>query len=208
MTNTDDLIANLSATGAVPDRTPYLRFAGWLIAALALCGVGVAALLDGAFASVAVDGTGPLFVKWGFSVSLLLLAPVALYVQGRPGQKTGWSLAALAGPFALAAVLFVLSALTTPQVFPGSTWQQCLTAMAIMSPIAFAGAILAERQFAPTRPRRAGLAAGLFGGAVAMAAYSPYCPERGMLYLWVFYCLPILSMATIGWMVGPRLLRW
>ena len=46
------------------------------------------------------------------------------------------------------------------------------------------------------------------GGAVAMAVYSPYCPERGALFMAVFYCLPILAMAGLGWLLGPRLLRW
>ena len=50
--------------------------------------------------------------------------------------------------------------------------------------------------------------AGLFGGALSMTAYAPFCPELGMTFMTLYYCLPILVMAGIGWMFGPRLLRW
>jgi hypothetical protein len=106
------------------------------------------------------------------------------------------------------AALLVLDLAVGRSEFPGTTWRTCLIAMGVMSPIAFAGAILATRWLAPTQPRRAGLVAGLFGGAVAMSAYAPYCPEHGIAYLAVFYCLPILAMAGLGWILGPRLLRW
>jgi len=41
-----------------------------------------------------------------------------------------------------------------------------------------------------------------------MTAYAPFCPGEGALYFVTFYLLPILAMAGIGWLAGPRLLRW
>lgn len=208
MKNTDSLIDQLAQNGAVSSPRTLPRFIAPLAGAACLCALGVAVALDGPFASVAADGFSPIIVKWGFSLAVLLLSVSALWVLGKPGRRTGGVLYALAVPFVLAAALLVLDLAMGNAPFPGATWRTCLAAMAIMSPIAFAGAILAARWMAPVNLRRAGLVAGLFGGAVAMTAYSPYCPERGMLYVAVFYCLPMLAMAGLGWISGPRLLRW
>lgn len=67
---------------------------------------------------------------------------------------------------------------------------------------------MATRWLAPTELRKAGAVAGIFGGSVAMSAYAPFCPELGMLFMTAFYILPILVMAGIGWLTGPKLLRW
>lgn len=208
MSSTESLIDQLASDGAAPPAHSLARFTAPLAGAALLCALGVAVVLDGAFASIARDGFSPIVVKWGFSLAVLLLSAFALWALGRPGRRTSGALYALAAPFALVAVLLVLDLLGGNSSFPGATWQTCLAAMAIMSPIAFLGAVLAARWLAPTNLRRAGLAAGLFGGAVAMTAYAPYCPEQGMLYMAVFYVLPILAMAALGWLLGPRLLRW
>lgn len=210
MTQTDDLIAQLASDDAqVASRSGMAwRFAGLLALALGAAVLAIALVLDGAFPNVATVGIGPLFVKWAFSLSLVMLAPMALWVLGQPGLRAKWLSRALAVPFVLVLALFVLDAALAPQSFPGATWRSCLSAMTLISPLAFAIAILAMRALAPTETRRAGAVAGLFGGGVAMTAYTPYCPEMGMLYMVVFYVLPILSMAVVGWLAGPRLLRW
>ncbi|MGB3167633.1 MAG: DUF1109 domain-containing protein [Alteraurantiacibacter sp.] len=208
MTNLDTLLDDLSADAAQPVGDHRLRF-GWpLLTVAALCGIGVTMALDGAFATIARDGTGPMAIKWGFSLSLLALAVSTLIVFGKPGRPWRVAMWVVAVPFVPILALLVLETIIAgPRVY-GDTWVQCLTAMLVMSPIAFAGAIFATRALAPVNLRRAGLVAGLFGGAVAMTAYSPFCPERGMGYVAVFYILPILAMAGVGWLAGPKLLRW
>ncbi len=208
MSSTDSLIDRLATDGATPRTGSLARFAAPMVGAAAICAALVIFALDTPFSTVSSDGFSPIFVKWGFSIALLLLSGFALWFIGRPGRSTGGALATLAVPFVLVGALLLPDPLIGQHSFPGETWRRCLTAMAVMSPIAFAGAILGARSLAPVRLRRAGFAAGLFGGAVAMTAYSPYCPERGMLYMAVFYCLPIITMAAIGWVTGPRLLRW
>ena len=208
MTTIDTLLDDLANDGASPPANARWRFAAPLIAAILACAAGVVILLDGAFASVVDAGMGPIFVKWGFSIALLLLSAIALWVLGRPGRPNRAALATIAVPFLLAAALLAVDLAVATPIFPGETWRQCLTAMLVMSPIAFAGAIIGARWLAPTNLRKAGFVAGIFGGAVAMTAYAPYCPERGMVYMAVFYVLPILTMAGIGWLTGPRLLRW
>jgi hypothetical protein len=208
MSNTYTLIDQLSADGAAPPAGAAARFAAPLAGAAALCALVVALLLDGAFASTATEGFSPIIVKWGFSLALVMLSAFALWAIGKPGRRTGGMIYAMSVPFVLVAALLALDLLMGNSAFPGATWKTCLAAMAVMSPIAFAGAVLATRWLAPVKLRRAGLAAGLFGGAVAMTCYAPFCPEHGMLYMAVFYCLPILTMAALGWLLGPRLLRW
>jgi len=208
MTDTDSLIDELARGGAAPPANALPRFIIPLAAAGVACALGVALALEGAFAAVEQSGINGIVIKWGFSIALLLLSAFALWAMGKPGRRSGGAMAALTVPFGLVGVLLVVDLLVAEPHFPGETWRQCLAAMGVMSPVAFAGAIVATRWLAPTNLRRAGLAAGLFGGAVAMTAYAPYCTEHGMLYMAVFYCLPILVMAALGWLLGPRLLRW
>ncbi len=206
--NTDDLIAALADNGAQAQGRGVGKFVLPLIGVAALCSIALGLVLDDAFSPYAETGPAPLLVKWGFSVSLAVLAPLTLWLLGRPGRDSGWMLIALAVPFAAVSAMFVVDLAMSEQAFPGKAWQTCLTAMTVLSPLAFAGAVIAVRHLAPTNLRRAGLVAGLFGGGVAMTAYAPFCPGSGMAYMVVFYCLPILSMAAIGFLTGPRLLRW
>ncbi len=208
MTTTDDLLDRLSADGAATTGKPRLVFGGWLLGAALLCAAGVSLLLSEAFYSVELYGTGPMVVKWGFSLSLILFCVIALRTLGKPGRRGSLFLALLALPFAPIVALLGLELSTIGPMMDGPTWPRCLLAMAIMSPIGFAGAVLAVRSMAPTRLHSAGLVAGMFGGALAMTAYAPFCPELGMSFMTLYYCLPILLMAGIGWMFGPRLLRW
>ena len=208
MSDIDDLLDRLSADGAAPATRHRLRFAWPLLAAIVVCAIGVSFVLDGAFASVPRDGIGPMAVKWGFSLALLLLSAVALWVLGKPGRRSRMAMALLTLPFVPVAALLAFELSIAGPLIYGATWAQCLAAMGIMSPLAFAGAMVAMRALAPTDLRRAGMVAGLFGGAVAMTAYAPFCPEHGMSYMVVFYCLPIAAMAAIGYALGPRLLRW
>lgn len=207
MTDIDTLIDQL-ATDSTAAQSPRWGFALPLLATMALCALGVALVLEGAFDSVDLHGLMPLTIKWWFSGTLAAFSVAALWLLGRPGRKTKAALWSMAIPFVFVAGLLALELALVGPILRGPTWPTCLTAMAIMSPIGFAGAIMATRWLAPTDLRRAGCAAGLFGGAVAMAAYSPYCPELGALYMVVFYCLPIIAMAGLGWILGPRLLRW
>lgn len=207
MTETDSLIDRLAQDGA-RQRNARRGFVMPLLAAIAICIVGVTVALDGAFDPVALHGVMPLTVKWWFSATLTLLSASALWLLGKPGRKPAAALWSFMIPFVFVVGLLLMELAKVGPVLNGPTWRTCLLAMAIMSPIGFAGAILATRYLAPTDLRRTGGIAGLFGGAVAMAVYSPYCPERGALFMAVFYCLPILAMAGLGWLLGPRLLRW
>jgi hypothetical protein len=208
VTSTDDVLDQLAASGAATPGKTRLVFVGWLLAALLTCTAGAGWLLTGAFATIEENGIGPMLVKWGFSLSRLRLCVIALQVLGKPERRGRWPLLVAALPFIPVLLLLSLELATVGPMIEAASWPRCLLAMAVMSPIGFAGAVLAMRSMAPTGLREAGLVAGLFGGAVAMTAFAPYCAEHGMTFMIVYYCLPIMLMAGLGWILGPRLLRW
>lgn len=208
MSSTDGLIERL--VGDMPeDRFGHtLAFAWPLLAILLLAMIGIALALDGAFASVVEHGWGPLTVKWGFSLALLAFSAFALFVLGKPGRRARWALIGVALPFLPIVGLLIFELAISDAIIFRPSWQTCLAAMTAISPIAFVAAVFAMRAMAPTRLRMAGAVAGLFGGAVAMTAYAPFCPEIGMVYMAVFYVGPMIVMLAVGWALGPRLMRW
>ena len=44
--------------------------------------------------------------------------------------------------------------------------------------------------------------------AYLATAYAPFCPEHGAGFFILFYCGPTALLAGLGWLAGPRLLRW
>lgn len=72
----------------------------------------------------------------------------------------------------------------------------------------FAAVFWAARGFAPTRPRLAGAAAGLFASALATIAYCVHCPEMSPAFWSIWYAIGMLLPAALGAWLGPRLLRW
>ena len=208
MGRTEELITRLASEGTVARGGMLQHFLLPLLFVSAVCIGATALVLDNAFPTFHLRGWMPMVVKWGFSISLLLIAAAALHLLGKPGRPSGWMLAGLALPFAYTAYFVLPDLLQGSHPWPGEMWERCLIAMGIMSPIGFAAAIMATRWLAPTNLRRAGLVAGFFGGAVAMTAYAPFCPGEGAVYLLAFYFAPIFAMAAIGWLAGPRLLRW
>ena len=69
-------------------------------------------------------------------------------------------------------------------------------------------AFWALRGLAPTRPRAAGLAAGLLAGAVGATGYALSCSELSMAFVAIWYTLGIALAGGLGALLGPRLLRW
>lgn len=212
MSQIDNLIDQLASDGAVPPRGSLGgstgRFAGVLLGALILCLVILMAMYGRPFAALPYVGFTPYLAKWAYSVVLVILAAYALYGLGRPGTPTTKKMAVLALPFIAVALLAMIELVSGKSLVVGETWGRCLICMALLSPLAFAFAVVAVRQLAPVNLRAGGLAAGLFGGGIAASAYAPYCAEQGTLYMLTFYCAPTLVMAGIGWLCGPRLLRW
>jgi hypothetical protein len=78
----------------------------------------------------------------------------------------------------------------------------------LLSLPALAAALWALRGLAPTRPRAAGLAAGLLAGGLGAAGYALSCTELSPAFVAVWYSLGIALAGGLGASLGPWALRW
>lgn len=212
--NTETLIASLSESlrpvrrGAVGIRLMAGIFVGGIVAIVIL------SLTLGFRPDLWLAMQGPTFwMKWGYTVSL---AAAAIYVTSRlarpdPGRLRGLWL--LAVPVLVLAGIGVVDLAQTPRaqwlaMWLGTTWMVCPWFVLALSAPIFVGLLWSFRQLAPTRLRAAGGAAGLAAGAFAATIYCLHCPEVSAIFVLTWYSLGILLAASIGALVGPRLLRW
>ena len=211
---TDELIAML-ANGAAPvDADAGVRrlamALGWGLFGATL----LMALLLGVRADLAEALRLPMFwMKLGVPV---LAAAAALQLSrrlGLPGTGPGRAplllsvllLAAWTG--AAAVLLGSAPERWAPLVF-GATWKTCPFNIALLSSPVFVAAFWAMRGMAPTRPAQAGGAAGLLAGAAGAAVYALHCPEMTAPFLGIWYVLGMAIPASLGVVLGPRLLRF
>jgi hypothetical protein len=211
---TEDLITMLATgAGAVEAPAPVQRYAvaiGW--------GAAGASLLLVLLLQVRHDlGQAlllPMFwVKVGFVACLAAGSLFATLRLSLPGAKINWVPVALGLPvlgiWAIAAITLIEADSTErSKLFFGDTWKSCPLLIAMLSAPIFAVVLRAMRNFAPTRPRLAGSAAGLLSGSVAAIVYCLHCPEMGVPFVAFWYLLGALIPAGIGAVLGNSLLRW
>ncbi len=212
--NTDDLIAQLSAD------VPRVRrhAVGWRLG-LGLAGGLLISAVVVVFAlgvrpdlSIAMHGFS-FWMKWGYTISLSAAAIVVTAQLARPDSARLRWLWVLAIPVLLLSGVGLLELLRTPPgkwlaMWLGDSWMVCpWLVLALAAPI-FVGLLWSFRRMAPTRLRAAGAAAGLAAGAFAATVYCVHCPEVSAIFVLTWYSLGILLAASIGALIGPRLLRW
>lgn len=90
----------------------------------------------------------------------------------------------------------------------GRTLVACLMSIPALAVLPLAAILLALGRGATTRPRLAGLLAGLAGGGLAAALYALHCPEDSPLFFVPWYGTGVLAAGLAGWLLGPRALRW
>ncbi len=61
---------------------------------------------------------------------------------------------------------------------------------------------------ASPKPSTLGALAGFSVGCLAATAYALHCDKDGVLYIFVYYGLPILALTAFGSFLSKRLLRW
>lgn len=209
---TNDLIG-LLATGAGP--------APRAVAARRFAPAMAVGLLASAAAAVLVIGLVPAelfenpmwWAKVGYTLLLALAAGWLASRLARPASRSAlaWGL--------VAAVVLGIAALGLLQLWRadpsdrmglwmGHSWRSCPTSVLALSLPGLALALWALRGLAPTKPRRAGFAAGLLAGAVGASGYALACSEVSMAFVATWYSLGILLTALLGALLGPRLLRW
>ena len=64
------------------------------------------------------------------------------------------------------------------------------------------------RGLAPTRLGEAGAAIGLAAGGMGAFPHAWHCMETGAPFLAVWYTLGVAAATFVGWLLGPRVLRW
>jgi len=153
------------------------------------------------------------WAKLIYPLSLAAIAALAAERLARPAASAAMRLIWLPVPLMLVAVLALIAFLFAPpamheQMLVGHSARLCpfLVLAAALPPLA--GLVWAMRGFAPTRLRETGFVIGLAAGGAGAFAYAWHCNETGAPFLAIWYSLGMAAAAFLGWLSGPRLLRW
>lgn len=186
-----------------------LGIAGGIIAAIALIAltIGINPDLAGAASRYSF------WVKWIYALSLGLLAVAAVSELARPDSRMPRWLWLFAVPVLVLAGIGVFEMSRVPPshwlaMWLGQSWFICPWLVLILAMPVFIGLLWSFRRLAPTRLRAAGAAAGLAAGAIAAMIYCLHCPEMSAIFVLTWYTLGILLAASMGALLGPRVLRW
>ena len=183
--------------------------AGGMLASLVLLWLTFGPRADIAAALVSPD----FWIKLGFNLGLAALAVPMVCRLAVPGRSAGrWRY--LGAAWALAIVvagamqLLLADSSARAGLWLGHSWLQCPFDVALFSLPIFTCVLWAVRRLAPTHLAYAGLAVGLLSGAAGASVYSLACPESSIAFLATWYLAGIALVGTLGWLLGPRLLRW
>ncbi len=211
---TDDLIGRLASDLRPTPRLVVMR----RLALGAGGGAAASALLTRATLGFRPDmaqaaGEAMFWVKLAY---VLALAGVALWACERLSRPDGlargriaWLLAPLLGILALAGwQLARAPASMRMSMMMGHSAHVCSWCILACSLPPLLGLIWAVRGLAPTRLRLTGTLLGLAAGGAGAAAYALHCDEATAPFLALWYSLGVAAPALVGWLVGPRLLRW
>lgn len=209
---TTDLIERL----AVDFRPPLARvqLLGTVVTVGAVLALGLLWTLVGLRADlIAVLSTPEFWMKAGFTLSTAAAAFVLCARLSRPEGTPGWWPVGLALPFlALVAFACVEMWAAPPHLrqvmWVGQTALQCVWCIPVLAAPLLIGVLWAFRFFAPTRLRLAGFSGGLLAGATSAVIYALHCAEREPAFVATWYSAGILLPALLGWLFGPRVLRW
>lgn len=190
--------------------------AGRRLALAMAVGTGVSAVLTLTWLGLVPPDmfAGPaLWTKLAYAALLGVAAGVLSSRLGRPAASTRRAWHGTWGVMGAMGVLGLLAWGITPAperlpALLGHSWALCPWAVLGLSLPALAATLWAMRGLAPTRPRLAGLAAGLLAGAAGAAGYSLGCTEESLAFVAVWYTAGVVLTAGLGALLGPRLLRW
>jgi hypothetical protein len=210
---TEQLIRTLAA-----DSTHRARPVGYVLglALLAAAPVSLAMFLSalGVRPDVMTAMHNPFFdLKFVVTLALATAAIVVSLHLSRPEVSLkGWWWLLLIPVGILAAG--IASEMMMPQHLPmivrliGRNSRICLTAIPLMSLPLLAGALLALRHGATTRPAAAGAIAGLLSAGLAATLYASHCTDDSPLFVATWYPIAIALVAAVGALVGSKVLRF
>ena len=212
--STERLIRQLSSDVArVPPNAVTRRIAigiatGCVLAALYMgATIGVRPDLD-----AAIQGSS-FWIKAAYTLSIAMVAMSTAVKLARPDASVPRGLWLLAVPALLLAGVGVVELASTPSgdwlaMWLGQSWRNCPWHVLTLSIPIFAGLLWSFRRLAPTHFRAAGAAAGLSAGGWAATIYCLHCPEVSAVFVLTWYTLGIALTASVGALMGSRLLRW
>ena len=209
---TDELIAALATNAGPAPRALVARRLAPATAFGVLASVALALLTFGPVDDPAL----PAAALWTKLVYAAALAAAAAWLTGRLSRPAArWTGAALGVvgvviSMALAGLLSLLATAPGERMNQalGDSWASCPWAVFLLSLPALSATLWAVRGLAPTRPRAAGLAAGLLAGAAGATGYALACVETSTLFIAIWYTLGIALCGALGAALGPRVLRW
>jgi hypothetical protein len=210
----DDLIGRLSQ-----NQRPVPRLA---VARRLLAGTAAGVLVSTALIVVTLGlrpdlgravGQTMFWVKLAYVASLAGLALWACERLARPAGTARGRIGWIAAPVvALAAAagwqLFQASEAARMPLLIGHSASLCPWLILAFSLPPLVGLVWAARGLAPTRLALTGLMIGLAAGGVGACAYCLHCDEMSAPFLAVWYTLGVAGAGALGWIAGPRILRW
>lgn len=211
---TDDLVDMLAQGDVAVDAGAPVRRALAAFGLALVVSILLMAFRLGVLPVLADYAQRPMFwVKAAFGVSVAVAALALVRRLARPGASLGRVGVAVAAPFIAIWLLAAVALLRADparrgEMMLGETWATCPTSIAMLSAPVFVASLWALRDWAPTRLRLAGAAAGLAAGATGAAVYTLHCPELAAPFLGIWYALGMLIPTALGALIGPRVLRW
>jgi len=211
--HTDQLIRTLATDSA------HRPWPVWLVLALSLVSAAPITIAMffwtlGVRPDVMTAMHNPFFdLKFAVTLSLAIPAITICLHLSRPEASVQHRLWLLAIPVGLLAA-GIAGEMMLPQQLPaltrliGSNSRICLTAIPVMSLPLLAAALVGLRHGAPSRPVLTGAIAGLLSSGLAATLYASNCTDDSPLFVITWYPIAMTMVASIGALVGNRLLRY
>ena len=211
---TEELISKLVAEAKpVPCRAMEMRLGKGILIGAVFTLVLVVLLLGIRPDISAASMSAVFWIKIAYGGAYAAIGVMFLRQLARPCTRAIKGVALLAIPTALLSLLVaneLLAAWRTGDASAlafASGWSCTLLIVALSIPL-MAGIVWAFGEFAPSKLKAAGAAAGLTAGGLAAVFYSLYCVEVSATYLWTRYTVALAATSMIGALAGPRLFRW
>jgi hypothetical protein len=211
---TDDLIGMLAKQDSAIDRTALF----WKIALALLVGSIASFVLLTVVFRVNPDLKMMLmnlwfWVRFAFIASVVVVAGALFSRLGKPGKAHRVGVWPVVIPFAVLGAIACVMLMMAPaesrrDMLLGISWDVCARNISLLSIPFFFVAVWIARQFAPVRLRFTGAMLGLFSGAAGALVYSLYCPEIAPSFLVIWYTIGMLIPASVGALLGRKLLAW
>lgn len=209
---TDELIARLSADLKPVRPTAMQRLLlSVLLISTVIAAIAMLMLLGMRPDMPSATATMTYWAKFGYTLALAALGLAATMVLARPDGRTRWPWLAGLALLAILLVLAVVQLALADDMMPlimGSSILRALANIPVLALPVLLAALLALRRMAPARPALAGFAAGIMAGATGAWLYAFACTETGMMFLALWYTLPILIVGCASALLGRFLLRW